>query len=41
MVLVQGKPEKEEYEKVSDNLEIYSYRTGDQLNEMMKEGNDG
>jgi uncharacterized protein (TIGR00661 family) len=35
MVLVQGKPEKEEFKKVSDNLEIFSYRTGAQLNEIM------
>ncbi len=35
MVMVQGKPEKEEYQKVSDRFEIYSYRTGKQLNEII------
>lgn len=35
MVLVQGKPEKEEFRKESDRLEIFSYRTGAQLNEIM------
>ncbi len=35
MVLVQGKPEKEEYQKESDHFEIFSYRTGEQLNEII------
>ncbi len=35
MVMIQGKPEKEEYQRASENLEIYSFRKGEQLNEII------
>lgn len=35
MIMVQGKPEKEEHFKPYEGMEVYSYRTGRQLNEIM------